>query len=113
MSEFREQAKALAARPYTLRVLHDNSTDGEPLYVALNPELEGCLAQGETIREATTNLSVFRIDYIEHLLAHDLPVPYPETMVTKTSSSPGVTLYWKKPELQSDPKMMFEIRTYL
>ncbi len=82
----REQAAKLAARPYTLRVLRDDSEPEEPLYVALNPELDGCMAQGTTIEEAEISLNAFRIAYIEHLLQHGLPVPEPATMTTSTSA---------------------------
>lgn len=87
MSEnVRAQAARLAARPYTLRVLLDDSVPEEPLYVALNPELDGCMAQGTTIEEAEASLSAFRVDYIEHLLRNNLPVPDPAVMTTSTST---------------------------
>lgn len=80
----RDKAKKLAARPYTLRILVDASEPEQPLYLAMNPELEGCMAQGETVEEAANNLAEFRIDYIEHLLEHDLTVPYPASEATVT-----------------------------
>lgn len=85
-NNLRERAKTLAVRPYTVRILRDDSEIDQPLYLALNPELEGCIAQGETIKEAEQNLAEFRVDYIEHLLQHDLPVPYPESMATVTGN---------------------------
>ena len=84
----RERAKQLAIQPYTIRILADNSVDNEPLYLALNPELEGCVAQGETPEEAVANLNEFRIDYLEHLLEHGLRVPEPASTATITAGTP-------------------------
>jgi len=84
-----EKALQLAARPYTVRILRDDS-DSETLYLALNPELEGCMAQGETVTEAESNLDEVRVIYIEHLLEHNLPVPYPESMTTVTGDLTGI-----------------------
>ncbi len=64
-------------RPYILVVFRDETTDDEPVYVALNPELDGCVAQGDSMQEAQENLEEYRIDHIEHLLKHNLPVPGP------------------------------------
>jgi predicted RNase H-like HicB family nuclease len=87
--QLREKANQLAARPYTIRIVRDNSISEEPLFLALNPELDGCMAQGKTIEEAEENLDEFRVDYIEHLLEHNLPIPYPATQATITGSVPG------------------------
>lgn len=40
------------------------------------------MAQGTTVEEAEANLNDFRIDYIEHLLEHNLPVQPPASKVT-------------------------------
>jgi predicted RNase H-like HicB family nuclease len=79
-----EKAKALAMRPYTLRLLYDDSVSEDPLYVAVNPELDGCVAEGETVEEAEANLAEFRVEYIEHLLKHGLPIPPPASTATTT-----------------------------
>jgi predicted RNase H-like HicB family nuclease len=85
MSEgLRQQAEELAARPYSMRLIPDNSIPGESLYLALNPELDGCMAQGRTSKEALDYLDEVRIDHIEHLLEHGLPVPEPASMATTT-----------------------------
>jgi predicted RNase H-like HicB family nuclease len=73
----KKQAEELAARRYLMFVFHEMTTEDEPIYVALNPELDGCFAQGETSQEARENLNAFRVDYIHHLLSHGLPVPEP------------------------------------
>lgn len=76
-NDLKKQAEELAARRYAMFVFRDMTTEDEPIYVALNPELDGCFAQGETSQEARENLDAFRVDYIHHLLTHGLPVPEP------------------------------------
>lgn len=71
------QAELLAARPYTDVIFRDGTTTDGYLYIAETIELEGCVVQGETIEEAKENLRLFRIDYIQHLLEHNLPIPEP------------------------------------
>jgi predicted RNase H-like HicB family nuclease len=85
-NDLRKKAEQLAARPYTVRILRDDSISDDPLFLALNPELEGCMAQGETPEQAEDNLAEFRVDYIEHLLKHNLQVPYPSSMASVTGS---------------------------
>lgn len=77
ISNLREQATYLANRPYTTVVFLDQSTDGESIYVALNPELEGCVSQGDTLNEALHNLNEARVDFIYFLLKDGLEVPAP------------------------------------
>jgi predicted RNase H-like HicB family nuclease len=74
------QAEDLASRPYLTIVFRDSTTEDEPVFVALNPELEGCVAQGDTSNEARENLGLIRKDYIQHLLEHDLRIPEPGTI---------------------------------
>jgi predicted RNase H-like HicB family nuclease len=81
-----ERAKILANRPYTALVRLDQTTDGNPIYVATNIEIEGCIAQGETVDEAIANLSEARFDFIRSLLEDDLPVPDP-TFLTESKPS--------------------------
>jgi len=83
-SNIRMRAEELAQRQYTEIMFRDETTDGDHIFMAVTPELEGCVAQGESIRDAQENLRLFRIDYIEHLLEHDLHVPYPAWMATST-----------------------------
>ena len=59
-----EQATKLAARNYKLTVFEDRLSNGQIIYMAKNPELKGCMAQGTTIEEAIKNLDEARIDYI-------------------------------------------------
>jgi predicted RNase H-like HicB family nuclease len=82
-----EQARQLAAQLYTEIVFRDQTTDEDYIFVAVTPELEGCMAQGETLREARENLRQFRVNYIEHLLEHNLPVPSPAWIATSTEAT--------------------------
>lgn len=83
-NDLEQQAKELAARQYSMFVFRQTTTEDEPIYVALNPELDGCFAQGETSQEARENLDTFRVDYIHHLLTHGLPVPEPAWVKAET-----------------------------
>jgi predicted RNase H-like HicB family nuclease len=71
-----------------VQVSKEEVADGVTLYLAINPELEGCMAQGDSPEEAIANLDEVRTDYIEHLLDHKLPVPSPFTTVTTS----GITV---------------------
>jgi predicted RNase H-like HicB family nuclease len=51
--------------------------DETPDYIAYNPDLYGCMAQGDTMAEAMANLETARIDYMAHLLDQNLPIPHP------------------------------------
>jgi len=79
-----EKAVVLSKLPYTIELLRDKTTDGEYIYLARNPELEGCMAQGLTEQEALSNLDEVRIEHIEHLLEHNLEVPYPNHAVASS-----------------------------
>ncbi|GIK65704.1 MAG: hypothetical protein BroJett018_34980 [Chloroflexota bacterium] len=82
-----EQARALALRNYTTILSSENLSDGTEMFLARNPELEGCMAQGETPEAAQSNLLEARIDYIYFLLEDGLPVPDPTREVTSSLST--------------------------
>lgn len=86
-----EQAKQLSKRKYSVQVLRDQLTDGTDVYIAGNPELEGCKAQGKTIEEALNNLNEARIDYIYSLLEDGLPVPTPKATTSVTGTVQDAT----------------------
>lgn len=79
MNDRNELAKELASKPYTLMVIRDSITTDEDdyVYIAMNPELEHCIAQGITMEEAKENLEDVRVSLIEHLLEHGLDIPVP------------------------------------
>ena len=96
--ELFEQAKKLAARNYTLSVFEDTLPSGEKIYMAKNPELAGCMAQGMSIEEAIDNLAEARLDYIYDSLEDGIPIPapamqpVPRVIETITTTTPGQTL---------------------
>ena len=72
-----EKARILASGHYMVRYEADETTNGQPLVMASNPELPGCMAQGKDTREAADNLEEARIDYILTLLEDGQSVPSP------------------------------------
>lgn len=87
MSEiYREQATKLADQFLLNIVSLDQTTDGNPIYLARALELPGCLAQGKTSGEALMSLIDARIDYIESLLEDGLPVPRPGLVLGTTDT---------------------------
>jgi predicted RNase H-like HicB family nuclease len=96
--ELLEQAKKLAARNYMLSVFEDTLPSGEKIYMAKNPELAGCMAQGMSIEEAIANLAEARLDYIYDSLEDGILVPepamqpVPRVIETTTTTNPGQTL---------------------
>ena len=77
MLHLAERAAELAARPYTVEIVPDETTKGAPIIVVSHPELPGCMAQGTTLEEALTELDSARKEFILSLLEDDLPVPAP------------------------------------
>lgn len=59
---------------YPYRLIRDPEEGG---YSAEHPDLEGCIAQGETAEEAVTSLDEARELWIETRLEDGLPVPQP------------------------------------
>ena len=72
---------------YTIELLRDRTTDGDCVYIALNPELEGCMAQGLTEKEAVEYLHEIRVEHIEHLLEYHLPIPKPNHAIASSTIS--------------------------
>jgi len=52
---------------YSLVITPDETTDGKACYLASHPELDGCMAQGETLEDARENLRDAKELYIETL----------------------------------------------
>jgi predicted RNase H-like HicB family nuclease len=80
IDELWTRAEALAARGYSTEFEVDTLPSGQPVYMARNPELPGCKAQGSSIDEAQANLAEARIDYINALLEENLPIPEPRQL---------------------------------
>ncbi len=81
----RKKAIKISKLGYATDLFKDKTTDGDSIYLAQNPELEGCMAQGETPEEALTYLEEVRVDYIEHLLEHNLQIPFPKSITTSST----------------------------
>jgi predicted RNase H-like HicB family nuclease len=94
-SELQQQAEKLSDRPYSVEILHDETTTGEPVVVVSHPELPGCMAQGATPEKALNELDEARREYILSLLEDGLPVPGPLDrkvgMGTTTSGTQGTS----------------------
>ncbi len=101
-------AEELANRPYFIKVVRDETTEGEPIYVAHAPELEGCFGQGDNPRNAVADLKTAMIDFIVSLLEDDIPVPDPAelemTTSTTTSKTFTVTNYTTDNNIVSNPQ---------
>src|SRR5688572_33367163 len=80
MSKYSDEAMLLANQPYTTIVFRDRTTDGEYGYVAINPQLPGCVSDGDTPEEAIDNLLDARILYIETSLEDGLVIPEPRIL---------------------------------
>lgn len=70
------QAEPLSRQPYEI-FIKPGEAGGELCYVASNPELPGCMAQGDTPRQAVESLEEARTLYIACLIEDGLPVPEP------------------------------------
>ena len=92
MTEARtDKARRLANRPYLTQVMKDTVYDGSTVYVAVNPELDGCIGQGDTIEEALHDLAEVRPKFILSLLEDNIPVPEPSR--TSGSAFSGFSLF--------------------
>lgn len=105
--KLQERAQALAARPYTLFAFLDKTTSGGMIYVATNPELPGCYAQGDTMQEAEEILAEVREDYIAYLLSRNLSVPeprYSQEHVEQHGDGPQESFRVIEPKAQKDTR---------
>ncbi len=75
-----KRAETLASRPYQLITFRDKTTDGEPVYVALIPELPGCASHGESQVEAVEALNEAKVEFIYFMLEDGLAVPEPRLL---------------------------------
>jgi len=68
--------------------VREDVANGHPCFVAYNPELPGCMAQGNTWQEAVKSLKEARHDYIMTLLDEEMTVPLPSTPRPETIARP-------------------------
>ena len=93
MSEsYFELAEKLAARPYSIMKLRDETTDGAPIYLARALEIENCFGQGDSPEEAEWDLRGALVDFIEGLLEDDLYVPEPARLFKTEGTSVDSTV---------------------
>ena len=86
------KSEELADRNYSVVFSLEQTDNGQSLYMAKNPELIGCMAQGETLEDAIRNLRDARIDYIYDSLRSGSSIPEPatakpETLVVQTAGT--------------------------
>lgn len=86
-NEYREEAEKLALLPYTVSLIKETDSAGNPVYLAFNRELDGCIANGNSFGEAIENLKEARIDYIQVLLLSGEPVPHPSVVIIEETST--------------------------
>mgnify|MGYP001595891056 CR=1 FL=1 len=86
----RVKAVELANLPYVVTVSKDKAGD-QQIFMAENPELPGCMAQGEKIELAVQELAEARIEYILSLLNDRRDVPLP--LSKQTSTSGGIATF--------------------
>jgi predicted RNase H-like HicB family nuclease len=99
--EHRDEAEILARKPYSVLVIRDMTAEGKAVFLAVNPELEGCMAHGETSEEAIKNLQEARTDYIQVCLISGTPVPTPaalEEEYTRPSGTVFVPMFYNPPK---------------
>ena len=64
-------------RAYPIEIVPDVDTEGGLVYVALHPDLPGCMSHGATPEEALEGLREARELYIRSVIADGLEVPPP------------------------------------
>ncbi len=63
--------------PYRVEVVAEKLSNGESVYVAHHPELEGCMSQGDSPDAAIASLREAREMYLRVLARRGLPIPRP------------------------------------
>jgi len=56
----------------TITIEYERESDDKAYWVARNPDLPGCIADGPSPEEALANLALVRILYLEHLCEEHL-----------------------------------------
>ena len=71
------EAEKLAMRNYSVTVYQERLSDGS-VYIAETIELPHCRGMGRTQWQAEKDLRDARVDYVAHMLKHNLTVPEPK-----------------------------------
>ena len=77
---------------YDTHILPERDGEGHLVYVAVHPELPGCVSHGDSPREAVESLREARELYISTLLERGLEVPPPRS---RTASSDAELVVWE------------------
>lgn len=81
----KEKAERIINEPYTIEIVSDKTTKGNPVFLLSIVELPGCMAQGASLAEASGNLQDAMREYVLSLLEDGLPVPPPGDLFTDTT----------------------------
>ncbi|MFC2020371.1 type II toxin-antitoxin system HicB family antitoxin [Chloroflexota bacterium] len=106
--DLEKKAEKLAEMPYTVRIMKDETTSGKPIFLLSHPELEGCMAQGETIEDGIESLQEATKEYIISLLEEGLDVPEPMIMASVTTS---VSADYQDDYVASEPDFLEQLET--
>jgi predicted RNase H-like HicB family nuclease len=69
---------------YLTVILEDRYTNGTRCFLAMHPQLPGCMSHGDSTEEAVHNLEDARREYIASLIEDGLEVPTPVVITTGT-----------------------------
>jgi len=84
--DLEKKALEIAGQPYTIAIMRDETTTGKPIFLLSHPELEGCMAQGQSIEDGLENLKEATTEYVLSLLEEGLDVPEPTIMASVSTS---------------------------
>lgn len=73
-----EEARRLAARPYTMVIQREIDDDSRVFYIGCHPALPGCKTEASTSKRAEENLDELREEWIQVFLDEGLDVPAPD-----------------------------------
>lgn len=76
--------------PYSVEVIPNQTTEGSMCYVALHPELPGCMSHGDTPEEAIANLMEAKELYIKTLLEKGQNISLPRSSTSAVWEVSGV-----------------------
>ena len=98
-----ELARFYIGLPYPVAVREDRTTDGGVCFVALHPDLRGCMSHGASVGEAVANLAEAKRLFIETMLESGLSPAPPSAAVedlltepmASSDSSKGIVVRWQ------------------
>lgn len=88
--------------PYAIEIETDQCGT-LPCFMAVHPELYGCMAEGASPQEAVKNLEEARREYIEALLAEGIDVPLPNSIQAEQTSGATYAINFGKAQFSALP----------